>query len=164
MPTLTVDRRRRILGLAVPIIGGMVSQNVLNLVDAAMVGSLGDEALAGVGLGGFLNFLLSAFILGVSAGVQVMAARRVGEGRKSETAIPLNGGLLLAVSIALPWSALLVTLAPYYFGLLTGDTAVVVQGWRLPFRLYSAPFVIFIWVLYTCALRASSGACPTKPP
>ena len=74
-------RRRRIFGLALPIIGGMLSQNVLNLVDTGMVGTLGDAALAGVGLGGFANFLFFAFILGLSAGVQAMAARRVGEGR-----------------------------------------------------------------------------------
>jgi putative MATE family efflux protein len=121
-------RRRRILGLALPIIGGMLSQNVLNLVDTAMVGTLGDAALAGVGLGGFANFLFSAFILGISAGVQAMAARRVGEGRLSETAIPLNGGLLIALVIAVPWSALLITLAWEYFPVLTNDAAVVEQG------------------------------------
>ncbi len=122
------ERRRRIFGLALPIIGGMLSQNVLNLVDTAMVGTLGDVALAGVGLGGFANFLLSAFILGLSAGVQAMAARRVGERRRSETAIPLNGGLLIAVVIAVPWSALLIVLAPDYFPLLTGDDAVIREG------------------------------------
>jgi len=106
----------------------MLSQNVLNLVDTAMVGTLGDAALAGVGLGGFANFLFSAFILGLSAGVQAMAARRVGEGRLSETAIPLNGGLLLALIIAVPWSATLITLAPDYFPVLTSDAAVVEQG------------------------------------
>ncbi|MGB9340490.1 MAG: MATE family efflux transporter [Polyangiales bacterium] len=121
-------RRRRILGLALPIIGGMLSQNVLNLVDTAMVGTLGDAALAGVGLGGFANFLFSAFILGLSAGVQAMAARRVGEGRLGETAIPLNGGLLLALLIAVPWSAALIALAPDYFPVLTSDVAVVEQG------------------------------------
>jgi len=121
-------RRRRILGLALPIIGGMLSQNVLNLVDTAMVGTLGDAALAGVGLGGFANFLLTAFILGLSAGVQAMAARRVGQGRRHETAIPLNGGLLLAVVVAVPWSASLIALAPEYFPWLTGDPAVVEQG------------------------------------
>jgi len=106
----------------------MLSQNVLNLVDTAMVGTLGDAALAGVGLGGFANFLLSAFILGLSAGVQAMAARRVGQGRRHETAIPLNGGLLLAVVVAVPWSASLIALAPEYFPWLTGDPAVVEQG------------------------------------
>ena len=121
-------RRKRILGLALPIIGGMLSQNVLNLVDTAMVGTLGDAALAGVGLGGFANFLFSAFVLGLSAGVQAMAARRVGEGRRAETAIPLNGGLLLALVFAVPWSALLIALAWDYFPVLTGDVAVVEQG------------------------------------
>ena len=121
-------RRRRILGLALPIIGGMLSQNVLNLVDTAMVGTLGDAALAGVGLGGFANFLFSAFILGLSAGVQAMAARRVGEGRLDETAIPLNGGLLLALLFAVPWSAVLVTFAPEYFPVLADDPAVIEQG------------------------------------
>ena len=106
----------------------MLSQNVLNLVDTAMVGTLGDAALAGVGLGGFANFLFSAFILGLSAGVQAMAARRVGEGRLGETAIPLNGGLLLALAIAVPWSALLIAFAPEYFPVLTSDAAVVDQG------------------------------------
>ncbi|MCH8842354.1 MAG: hypothetical protein IID61_05180 [SAR324 cluster bacterium] len=43
-------RVNRIVGLALPIIGGMVSQNVLNLVATAMVGSLGNAALAAVGL------------------------------------------------------------------------------------------------------------------
>jgi putative MATE family efflux protein len=121
-------RRKRIFGLAFPIIGGMLSQNVLNLVDTAMVGGLGDAALAGVGLGGFANFLLSAFILGLSSGVQAIAARRVGEGRRQETAIPLNGGLLVALVVAVPWSVLLIALAPQYFPLLADDPAVVEQG------------------------------------
>ena len=63
------ERRQRIWSIALPIMGGMMSQNVLNLVDIGMVGRLGDEALA---------------------------ARRLGEGRETETAIPLNGGLILA--------------------------------------------------------------------
>jgi Na+-driven multidrug efflux pump len=35
----------------------MVSQNLLNIVDTAMVGFLGDSALAAVGLGGFVSFI-----------------------------------------------------------------------------------------------------------
>ena len=43
---MDAQRLRTILNLALPIIGGIVSQNVLNLVDPAMVGALGPEALA----------------------------------------------------------------------------------------------------------------------
>ena len=121
-------RRRRILRLALPICGGMVSQNVLNLVDTAMVSGLGDTALAAVGLGGFLNFLLTAFILGLSSGVQTIAARRVGEGREDEVAWPLNGGILLAVVVGVPLSATLVALAPTIFGFVADDPHVAAQG------------------------------------
>ena len=66
------DRRRLIWGIALPIMGGMMSQNVLNLVDIAMVGRLGDAALAATGIGSFANYLAMAFIIGLSAGVQAM--------------------------------------------------------------------------------------------
>ncbi len=125
---LTPDRRARIQGLALPIIGGMISQNVLNLVDTAMVGSLGDAALAGVGLGGFANFMAIAFITGMSAGVQAMASRRLGEGRTTETAVPLNGGLLVVALLAVPLSIVLIALAPRLFPLLVDDPEVVALG------------------------------------
>lgn len=121
-------RRRRILGLALPIIGGMVSQNVLNLVDTAMVGSLGNAALAATGLGSFANFLAMAAILGLASGVQAMASRRLGEERHSETALPLNGGLLLALLFGLPLSAACIWFAPTFFEMLNDDPAVVAAG------------------------------------
>jgi putative MATE family efflux protein len=106
----------------------MVSQNVLNLVDTAMVGVLGAAALAAVGMASFANFMASAFITGLSAGVQAMAARRLGEGRETETARPLNGGLLLAVVLAVPWSLLLIYLADTLFAYLVDDPEVIVLG------------------------------------
>lgn len=121
-------RRGRILTLALPIIGGMVSQNVLNVVDAYMVGGLGDAALSAVGMGGFVNWLSMAFILGLSSGVQAMSSRRLGEGALDKTAVPLNGGLLLAVLMAVPLSVVLIQLAGRVFALLVDDPEVVRQG------------------------------------
>ena len=122
------DRRRRILSLALPIIGGMASQNVLNLVDTAMVGTLGAASLAAVGMGSFANFMAMAFIMGLSAGVQAIAARRVGEGRWGETACSLNAGLLIAIAIAVPWSLALFQFADRLFPFLVDDPEVVAQG------------------------------------
>ncbi len=125
---LSPDRRRRILILALPILGGMASQNVLNLVDTAMVGVLGAPALAAVGMASFINFMASAFVTGLSAGVQAMAARRTGEGRTDQVARPLNGGLLLAVVLAVPWSVVLAWQAGRLFGWLVDDPQVVQLG------------------------------------
>ncbi len=122
------SRRRQILDLALPIIGGMVSQNVLNLVDTLMVGHLGDAALAGVGLGSFANFMCTAFITGLSAGVQAMSSRRKGEGRVADQAVPLNGGLLLAAVLGIPLTVVLIALTPRFFPLLADAPAVTAIG------------------------------------
>ena len=116
------------MALSLPIIGGMVSQNVLNLVDTLMVGRLGPKALAAVGFGGFANFMATAFITGMSSGVQAMASRRKGEGKDGETAVPLNGGLLVVSLISVPLSLLLIALAPEIFALLSTDSEVVATG------------------------------------
>ena len=131
-----------ILSLALPVVGGMVSQNVLNLVDTAFVGSLGNAALAAVGTGSFAFFMATALVMGLSAGVQAMAARRLGEGREGETALPLNGGLLLALALAAPLTATAWLAAPWLFPRLNPDPAVIELG--VPFlrvRLLSIVFV-----------------------
>ncbi len=121
-------RRRSILAIALPIMGGMMSQNLLNLVDIGMVGHLGDTALAATGIGSFTNYLAISFIIGLSAGVQALAARRLGEERFSETAVPLNGGLILALMIGVPLCAILYTAIPSAYTFLSDDPAVIEQG------------------------------------
>lgn len=98
----TGDRLRQIMALALPIIAGMVSQSILNLVDAWMVGRLGSHALAAVGMGGNTNYLASAAVIGLGAGVQAMVARRKGENAIEHMAVPLNAGLLIALAMSLP--------------------------------------------------------------
>lgn len=119
------DRRRRILALALPIIAALTSQALLNVVDTAMVGHLGDAALAAVGLGSFVLFTCQAMILGLSVGVQAIAARRRGEGRLDETAVPLNASLLLILLIGPVLTLALCLLAPWFFPLLNPDPAVI---------------------------------------
>ncbi len=104
--------------------GGMLSQSLLNLVDAAMVGSLGATALAGVGVGAYLNFVAVSMIIGLSSGVQSVVARRIGQGRQSMCAQPLNVGLLAALLFALPLSGLFYLLSPWLVELISSDPEV----------------------------------------
>ncbi|HEY5718611.1 MAG TPA: MATE family efflux transporter [Motiliproteus sp.] len=135
---LPTQRIRAILALALPIIGGMLSQSLLNLVDTAMVGTLGGKALAGVGVGGYANFMAIALILGLSAGVQATVARRHGEQRLAEKAVPLNGGLVLAVLITLPLTLICLTLSPHIVGLISSDPDVLaVADPYFQYRVYA---------------------------
>jgi MATE family multidrug resistance protein len=118
------------MAIAFPIMGGMVSQNIVNLFDTWMVGRLGKASLAAVGMASQFNYLSTAFITGLAVGVQAMVARRKGEGREGETAVPLNGGLLLVLCFGVPLSILLFVAAPYLFPILADDPAVVAIGTR----------------------------------
>lgn len=124
----TGERRKQLLGIALPIIGGMLSQNILNLVDIAMVGRLGDSALAATGVGSFFNYLSVAAVIGLATGVQATAARRIGQNRGDEAALSLNGGLLLALLIGAALSFVLIELAPAILSSLNDDPDVVDQG------------------------------------
>jgi putative MATE family efflux protein len=122
------DKTKQVFAIALPIIGGMASQNILNLIDTAMVGQLGDKALAGVGMGSFASFASVAFVMGLSASVQAISARRVGEGKINESAFALNGGLVLAAVIGIPMAIGLYLLAPTLFPYLNKDAGVIDVG------------------------------------
>ncbi|MEL6181575.1 MAG: MATE family efflux transporter, partial [Myxococcota bacterium] len=144
LPVFTLNRARleQILTLAVPIILGMASQNVLNLIDTAFVGQLGDAALAAVGMGGFANWLLAAFLIGLGAGVQATAARRLGEQKEDETAVGLNAALVITLVVGIPAAFVGEALATDLFALLNNDPEVVrLGGDYLGARLLGLPFV-----------------------
>ena len=140
-------RLQRISSLAIPIIGGMMSQNILNLVDTYMVGFLGDAALAAVGLGGFANFMCQAIILGISVGVQATAARRKGEGRHDETAAPLNAALLVVLVSGLVLSVVLFFLAPLFYPYLNGDPEVIEVG--VPYLQSRIAAIVFVGINFS---------------
>lgn len=124
------QRVTTILKLGTPIILAMLSQSLLNLVDAALVGPLGKEALAAVGAGSYANFVALSLVGGLSAAVQAQVARRWGADDRANCAMPVNHGILLALVFALPASILLMLLAPWILqifnqGTLVQETAVI---------------------------------------
>ncbi|MCI7531796.1 MAG: MATE family efflux transporter, partial [Lachnobacterium sp.] len=68
-----------ILGFAVPLLMGMLFQQVYSLVDTIIVGRfLGVSALAAVGATGSINFLIVGFCQGICNGFALPVAQRFG--------------------------------------------------------------------------------------
>ncbi len=120
----------------------MLSQNLLNIVDTAMVGRLGDPALAAVGLGGFVVFMCSALILGISTGVQSLAARKKGEGRTDRATKILNSALLLVLASAPVFSIVLIAVVEPLFPLLNSDPDVI--GHAVPYLQIRLAAIVFV--------------------
>lgn len=119
------DRLQRILTLGLPIVGAMVSMVLMGLIDIAMVGMLGNVALAAVGISSFAAYIYLGIFWGISIAVQATASRRKGEGRPEECGTFLNAGLLIILLIAPILSTLLYFLVPYLVPLLNSDPLLI---------------------------------------
>lgn len=108
-----------------PIVLGMLSQSILNLVDAAMVAHLGSEALAGVGIGSYAAFLTVSLVMGLSAAVQTLVARRMGAKQSDQAGKPLMAGLILGSLIALPLTLIFLCFSSSLMALFSSDQAVL---------------------------------------
>ena len=74
---------RLILGFALPMLAGMLFQQLYNFADTMIVGRfLGVEALAGVGATGSINFLVLGFCMGVCSGFAIPVAQSFGAKKK----------------------------------------------------------------------------------
>ncbi|AJY50704.1 MULTISPECIES: MATE family efflux transporter [Halomonadaceae] len=132
---LVARRHGKVIRLALPIMLGMLSQSMLNLIDAALVGHLGEVALAGVGVGGYAMFMLSAVVFGLSSSVQSQTAHRVGAAH-TEIAHPLRSGLVIGLAVALPLTLWAWWQAPLLISLISqaDDVQAVAVGyfrWRV---------------------------------
>jgi len=76
----------------------------MSMVDVAMVGRLGAEALAATGMGAMLFWGALSFVLGIRTGVQTLASRRLGQKIDKECGTALHNGLFMATLYALPIS------------------------------------------------------------
>lgn len=96
----------RLLTLALPIMAALLSQSLLNVVDAAMVGHLGAQSLAAVGVGSYLNFVVVSLLLGLGSAVQALVARAHSGSRANTWASPMKAGLLLGLASTPPLTLL----------------------------------------------------------
>jgi MATE family multidrug resistance protein len=142
---IKAERGLRIFTIGLPIMGGMISNVVLGLVDTAMVGTLGNAALGAVGLSSFMAFIYLGLFFGFSIAVQAMVSRRKGEKKLEQCGLYLSGALLLIVTLAPLASLILYVSIPYLFPLINSDPEVVSIGVDyIRWLILQAVFVGFI--------------------
>lgn len=87
--------------MAIPIGIGLLMQTLYFVVDLYFVASLGEEAVAGVGIAGNLNFLILATTQVFNIGVTAVISHAVGRKDYTEAKTDFNQALLLCVVFTL---------------------------------------------------------------
>lgn len=75
---------RNIFSIALPIMVGSLANNIINVVDTALLGRVGQAELGAGAIGGIFYFILIMVGFGFNTGMQIIVARRVGENKPEE--------------------------------------------------------------------------------
>lgn len=135
-------RLRPIFGLGAPLIGFFLIQNVVSLATVAMLGRLGNAAIAGVGAGTAVYTAVCALLWGVDTGVQAIVARATGAGRGERIAGVLAAAYAGAVPLAAAVAAAIWAFGPRLIALILPDRAAAAAGGA--WIVVSAPSVVFL--------------------
>jgi putative MATE family efflux protein len=104
--------QRRVLLLALPIIGENLLQVAVGAVDTLLVGRLGPDAIAGVGIAFETVFLIIAILSAVTIGATVLVSQAIGAGNNERANQLARQAISWGVALAIPLSILGYVLAP----------------------------------------------------
>ncbi len=152
---------RELFSLAWPVMLSNFLSTVTMFIDLLMVGQIGPEAVAAVGLGTQVLFLVWSVIMGLSAGTIAIVARRYGEKDQERADNVLKQSLTLGVIISIPVALMGVFFGNEIIGLFGAEPVVG----RLAYDYISIGFLastpIFLTFLASSALR---GVGDTRTP
>src|SRR5262245_11694611 len=94
--------RRRVLGLAGPVIGENLLETMLGIVDTLLVAGLGAAAIAGVGGALQVMFLLIAALSALAVGSSVLVAQAIGAGNPRRASQLARQSLLWSGILSVP--------------------------------------------------------------
>ena len=134
-PTADIERaatRRRVLGLAWPVIGENLLETLLGIVDTLLVAGLGAVAIAGVGAGLQVMFFALAALASLSIGSSVLVAQGVGAHDFSRASDLARQSILWSVIFSVPLAIA---------GLFLSGPIVAVFGMEVPVARIGADYL-----------------------
>ena len=140
-----------ILGFFVPMVFGLLFQQLYNMVDTIIVGKyLGVEALASVGSTGSINFMIIGFCMGVCNGFAIPVAQKFGEKNFSQLRRFAANGAWLSIGFASVMTVVVCALCRRILQWMN-TPADIIDG------AYSYIFVIFMGIPATYLYNMVSG-------
>ena len=137
------EKIRLVLSLSLPAILAQLTSIAMQYIDAGMVGSLGAEATASIGLISSTTWLIGGSCIGISAGFYVQIAQLIGARRDREAEDVLRQGLKAVVVIGILISIVCASISSYVPRWLGGEEAVLANSTAY-FRIYclGVPFIL----------------------
>ncbi len=144
--------------LAWPTIVAFGAQTMVRFADFAMVGSLGPDALAAVGLGGQVYWLVQSIAMLVPTGLAAVLARAVGAGDAERSDAVLRQSILLASALALATTFAGLPFTDFSIAMYGVDESVVALGSDYVWWLLVGTLPFALSFVFGAAIRSAGDA------
>ncbi len=150
-----------ILTMAPPIVVGMITIMICQLVDLYFVAGLGDAAVAGVAAAGNAGFLINALMQVLGVGTVALIAHAVGRKDRLDANLVFNQSIVLSVLCGLLTLAAGFVLSRPYMRWVAADEATVEAGTTYLLWFMPALALQFATQVMASALRATGIVRPS---
>ena len=150
-----------ILNMAPPIVAGMITIMICQLVDLYFVAEIGEAAVAGVAAAGNAGFLINGFMQVLGVGTVALVSHAVGRQDRSDASLIFNQAIVLSALFGLLTLVVGALLARPYMRSVAADEATVEAGTTFLLWLMPALALQFVTQVMGAALRATGIVRPT---
>jgi putative MATE family efflux protein len=150
-----------ILSMAPPIVAGMVTIMICQLVDLYFVAGLGEAAIAGVAAAGNAGFLINALMQVLGVGTVALISHAVGRKDQVDANLVFNQSLGLSAACGLLTLVAGSALAGVYMRMVAADEATIEAGTTYLLWFMPALALQFFGQVMGAALRGTGIVRPT---
>jgi putative MATE family efflux protein len=149
-PGKPISIRRDVVNLSLPVLLSSLMQRLVSIVDIFLVGGVGAAAIAAVGLGQLLVFVVMTVFWGLSTGTTVVIAQLWGAGRQRDARRAAFAALLVCGVMAFAASAI---------GGRYGAELARLMGASDDVMAHAGTYIrlVFLWFAFTAGLNILSG-------
>lgn len=147
--------------MAPPIVVGMITIMICQLVDLYFVADLGEAAVAGVAAAGNAGFLINALMQVLGVGTVALIAHAVGRKDRGDANLVFNQSIVLSVLCGLLTLAAGAALSRLYMRSVAADEATIEAGTTYLLWFMPALALQFLIQVMAAALRATGIVRPS---
>lgn len=122
------ELKNALLKIGVPVALQNMLTSLLNMIDTVMIGSLGDRAVAAVGLANQWFFIMNLVLFGIVSGSSIYVSQYYGKGDFKTMQTPIAYSLVLCTGVSVIFAGLSFFTPDFVMGLFTNDPQTVAVG------------------------------------
>ena len=119
---------KNIWSVAYPIIIGSLASNLINVIDTAFIGRLGNVSLGASAIAGTFFLIFTLLCVGLATGSQIIIARRSGEANHSSIGDVFNQNLYLLSIFGIVLYVIIQFLSPVFLKLIITSEPIYLQA------------------------------------